>query len=1567
MKHNVSSSLPLSCAAAIVILYSVFDIPLHLLPGHPAPYLLGFFLLLSGIVALRRTTTLMKAHVGLKVSVLFALCLSIAGMSFSLIETSPRLRTLLDSVRRERCHARLQQKIDFLYDGGAWAIQSIMAAETGDNDPSSRFALCRKVLHRFEGRTRCPSGGIEIFESGKGPVAWCGWLPSSGDPPPAGIPEPGSGWRIGTTQIFEFLHIFDSFTTPSGSLEIVSFYYPLALNPLFLDTFSYVHTYRDRIAGVFGDTLRFRWKTTSSAAGSLTTPLIDENIHAPEKDDERIGNLRERIHRILLNLFLLTLIPVFLHAFYRDGAKSSPEKSLTRNIALFLLFFIVRSAFLLLRFPWFLIDAEDISTSAVYTTDLAFGFFRSPGDLFLSSLFILIYILLIFPGRIAPVRTKSSSPPVCSTGGRRPADLWVLTAVPVAFLLYIQHRIIADIAATVPFHLFRTFPFESPPVDFMLAFSMVNLTSAALLAVLMWFSSFLHFSMKKGRTKISAAIGFLLLISLTLIPALKVNPSLFWLFIAGSFVIGIWAALSRSKTTMLITGGILISLLCSAEYSENRMTVLTHAIEKHALDAIEHPLQWIHFFLETTLEDLARDEELIDALDGASTDALELKAFSLWAQTDLKYVGTPSILKIIDRYSHVADKFSMNMIADPKEENTHYYHGYMKNPELTVLHIPEEELGKDISLLSGMIPLKKKDIFLGSLILSLPLKKGIPLYETSPQRLLRGQERYRPLLVKPFPYSEITVRPVAGRAVTSPPAADGTRFRYGFTGSGNVEEWAGRWLTEDGQGKKRFLLSAPPEGRSKAFLIEMDSRIFDTGVFFNCLVYTTALCLFAALLFILYSPSAEKGQRVRFRGRWKFRDKIFALLLTVSVLIIIFWGIFSAGITRVEMNRSYASENRKTAFMVKNAIERQLLHEAVKMSEHPGIHDYIIEDLTLAADFLEETDKNILIYDAGAEEIARFGTVPAISPAIVARTIDSSVKHLFYQKTDEDLYLVAVVPVKIRPSARLNLGVFVLTQKTSSDFCKTVAGDLQIDFTLFRNRTVYASSRMEFFRAEFFNTRLSGAVYRDLFLENRDLSEKDDEGGYLHHRTTCIPLNNEHGVCTGVLSVPSLAQEVEIEARIRKIFSYVAGSVILWTGLIILIGKAFSGKISSPLAALIQGTRSVARGKFEYRVRTHASDEIQELIDSFNIMTRYLKEYSDNLHYQRTMLSTIVSNIADGVLAVSAENLIVSLNPRACEILGISDKWLNRSIQETTGNQVLQYIANHIESAAKAPGIDEFEVTRGTEKGESIIKVSITRIPGKKRPGLPEILVVLEEITELVQSKKWIAWGEMAKQVAHEVKNPLTPMKLSAQYLKKAFLAGHENFQDIFHRSIDVIITQINHLDRLVRDFSLVARTAAPVPQKVDMVRIIESLCRSYEGLALEGIVLKHDIEDDLHPVMGVEEEILKILYNIMENAAQAIQGEGTIGITARNVREKGTPSKDGIEIIIQDDGEGIPPENMHRLFQPEFSTKSYGTGLGLFISKNLVEKHDGEITLASTPGKGTSVTVHLPAKKRER
>ncbi|HTY58840.1 MAG TPA: ATP-binding protein, partial [Bacteroidota bacterium] len=266
------------------------------------------------------------------------------------------------------------------------------------------------------------------------------------------------------------------------------------------------------------------------------------------------------------------------------------------------------------------------------------------------------------------------------------------------------------------------------------------------------------------------------------------------------------------------------------------------------------------------------------------------------------------------------------------------------------------------------------------------------------------------------------------------------------------------------------------------------------------------------------------------------------------------------------------------------------------------------------------------------------------------------------------------------------------------------------------------------------------------------------------------------------------------------------------------------------------------------------------------------------------------------------------------------------------------------------------EATRKVAKGELDVHVPHAGAEGE----ISELIRAFDQMThdlrrsreELIRYERELAWKEMAKQVAHEIKNPLTPMRLSIQHLRRTYLDGAEQFGEILDSVTKTIIEQIDTLSRIASEFSHFARMPRRNLDRLDVGPVIEEAVRLFGQEASVSFDIL--VQENLPQVVADRDELRRALINIIRNGIQAMDGAGSIRI-------RGASRGEGIAIAVTDFGKGVPPEMIDKLFMPNFSTKTDGMGLGLAIVKKTVEDLHGTVTLDSEPGKGTTVTVWLP------
>jgi two-component system nitrogen regulation sensor histidine kinase NtrY len=394
--------------------------------------------------------------------------------------------------------------------------------------------------------------------------------------------------------------------------------------------------------------------------------------------------------------------------------------------------------------------------------------------------------------------------------------------------------------------------------------------------------------------------------------------------------------------------------------------------------------------------------------------------------------------------------------------------------------------------------------------------------------------------------------------------------------------------------------------------------------------------------------------------------------------------------------------------------------------------------------------------------------------------------------------------------------------------------------------------------------------------------------------------------------------------------------------------------ITVPIRKLAEGTAAVASGKFDYRIDEKTSDEVGVLVDSFNVMTHELKNSRDQLEQEVNYKKTILSNIDTGVVSIDRTGRITTVNQSAADILGIREQdILGRRYDDALEFIELDPIRGLFRKLERGQGRMEEEMTLRVRGRMMTLRVRITAL--RDGSGMPiGSVVTFDDLTELLRAKKAETWQDVARRIAHEFKNPLTPIKLSAERLRKKHSEGSPDFDSIFDECSRTIVQEADGLRRLVDEFADFARmpSSNPVPQP--LTPILESVAQLYSG-AHKDISVIREIAPDIPDVHLDREQVKRVFINLFENAVEAMGGKGRIWVTAR------TTGTGMAQIEVADEGPGIAAEDVPKLFQPDFSRKKKKSGLGLAIVLRIIKDHSGSIRVEQNAPHGARFIFELP------
>ena len=397
-------------------------------------------------------------------------------------------------------------------------------------------------------------------------------------------------------------------------------------------------------------------------------------------------------------------------------------------------------------------------------------------------------------------------------------------------------------------------------------------------------------------------------------------------------------------------------------------------------------------------------------------------------------------------------------------------------------------------------------------------------------------------------------------------------------------------------------------------------------------------------------------------------------------------------------------------------------------------------------------------------------------------------------------------------------------------------------------------------------------------------------------------------------------------------------------------------RLAQPLLILAEGTRAVAAGDYTPRATVSTRDEMGVLTHSFNQMTTQLadarretEKHRDALEAARTYLESVLANLSAGVLAFDVDFRLKAANRGAVQILADD---LARFEDETLGQWPRQQIfAQSILQGFRDKGA-EWQQELELEGAQGNAKTLLVR--GSTLPTRGGYVVVFDDITQLLSAQRSAAWGEVARRLAHEIKNPLTPIQLSAERLQ---LKLEEKLQgadrDILERSTRTIVTQVEAMKNMVNDFRDYARLPPPVLATVDLNSLIGDVLGLYESAKSR---VDAELETTLPPVKADINQLRQVIHNLLANAQDALvdSTDGRVHITTRQDGRRAV-------LVVTDNGPGFPPTTLTRAFEPYVTTKAKGTGLGLAIVKKIVDEHNGDVQLTNPATGGAEVIIRLP------
>jgi two-component system nitrogen regulation sensor histidine kinase NtrY len=500
------------------------------------------------------------------------------------------------------------------------------------------------------------------------------------------------------------------------------------------------------------------------------------------------------------------------------------------------------------------------------------------------------------------------------------------------------------------------------------------------------------------------------------------------------------------------------------------------------------------------------------------------------------------------------------------------------------------------------------------------------------------------------------------------------------------------------------------------------------------------------------------------------------------------------------------------------------------------------------------------------------------------------------------------------------------------------------------------------------------------------------------------PVRNGEGVVVGVV-VASLFVPASLDAQSRRAadaheqyrqlqvlrgpFFGLYFSVFLTVTLLILVSATWMGlyvakRITRPVLMLAEAAKAIGAGQLDLRLEAQTGDELGSLVEAFNTMAAELGSSKDRLEQSRLALEqknvevdarrryieTILERIATGVISLDAAGRISTINGTAARLLGLDATAIGREAAAMFDREDLRVLLPLVEATrpggARVSSLEEVTLTR--DDREVHLAAAATVLTGAD--GAPEgAVLVLDDVTPLIRAQRVAAWRDVARRLAHEIKNPLTPIQLSAERLRRNFSTAPPNARALVDECTGAIITEVDALKNLVDEFAQFARLRGPKMAPADLNSIVADTARLYAGvLQASSVVLEQRLAPDVPLVRVDVEQIRQVIINLVDNALEALGGP------AAAARPDGAPptivlatarddARQMLRLTVVDNGPGVPAADRDKLFMPYYSTKGRGSGLGLAIVRRIINEHGGVIEVGDALPTGTVFTIDLPAE----
>ncbi len=501
------------------------------------------------------------------------------------------------------------------------------------------------------------------------------------------------------------------------------------------------------------------------------------------------------------------------------------------------------------------------------------------------------------------------------------------------------------------------------------------------------------------------------------------------------------------------------------------------------------------------------------------------------------------------------------------------------------------------------------------------------------------------------------------------------------------------------------------------------------------------------------------------------------------------------------------------------------------------------------------------------------------------------------------------------------------------------------------NETLFLSQRHNYMGLD---------IVKDQGLSMRIIAYDDSGSGLMIQALFPVPEKMDKLANSIKTSFSHYREIVFLHQSLMENFALTLSLVLLFSSLTaIWMAFGFTRRLVKPIQELVAGTQAVAKGDYSQPLKTIRQDELGFLVQSFNNMMQKIASAQQQLEQQHEYLQTVLQRLSSGVLTFDETNHLKTANQAAEQILGVR-------FQESQQNDMLV-----LEDADANDYLDDFfkDLQPSEQSWEKQIELFIQSqrrvliCRGSYLPNTQGYVVVFDDVTKLIQAEKDTAWGEVARRLAHEIKNPLTPIRLSAERLQRKILPDlDEDKATILKRSIQTIVQQVEAMQSMVNAFSQYAKAPDIHPQALNLNHLLQDVLDLYRGRTEQNIEISLNLAENLPKIRADSDRLRQMIHNLIKNSLEAFKTNNHNKIEV--MTDYQPEIDDSMSLQILDNGSGFDKKVLGHLFEPYITTKTKGTGLGLAIVKKIVEEHGGMIHVENRQQGGASIKIRFPVLK---